>query len=195
PAQAASYRLQHPRALLDVELHLLEFRFCKACSLVKKIATDVELADIVQQRGGAHVLNLLMSHAIAEGDAAGIHRDAIRVVLRVLVLGNELLQDQQHAVISLAQLADLRLLLVIERAHQIRGNDQRPAPDHNLKPLLRNKKEDRSGTLVQQLWRVVNDQADDDDAGNRGEHRVAASKGVGGEDRGQRVEAQHHVMG
>ena len=56
-SQRPANRLQEGHALVDVFLHLLELRGGQARGLVEKVPADVQLPDIVKQRGGARVLD------------------------------------------------------------------------------------------------------------------------------------------
>ena len=145
--------------------------------------------------GRAHVLD-----AVGRADRAraamrrGIDRHAIAVVLGVGVLRDEVAQDHQHAVVGLAQLADLRVLALVERAHQVAGDDEQPPQtvmsshcEAGRQPAMpgRRPSSTRCGTSAAARragrWQ-------------RGQRRVPPAVEIRRAERRQHVEAEHHPL-
>ena len=193
PAERAPHRLEHLDTLRDVLLHLLVFLFGQPRGLVEEFAAHIELADIMQQRRGAHVLDPLVRQIEAHRNRRGVHRHAIRVVLRVRVLRDEVAEDEQNAMIGLAELVDLRGLVFVERAHRVAGHDQDAAPDSDVEPARRPEAGARARGREED--RVVPGHQDDQEhAAQRGQRRVPTAVVVGRPERREGVEAQHHPL-
>ena len=126
--QGASDRLEQSDASLDVGLHLGELRLGQARRLVENVAANVQLADVVKQRRGPHVFDTVVVEPHPNRNLGGVDGHAPRVVLCVLVLRYEVAKDQQDAVVGVSQFADLLLLVIVERPHEIGGDHQRPTP-------------------------------------------------------------------
>ena len=128
PAERSADGLEHLHAPRHVLLHLIVFVARQARRLVEQLAADVQLPDVVEQRRGANVLHPLRRQPHRRRDRRGVDRHAIRVVLGVGVLRDEVAEDEQHAVIGLAQFIDLRGLVVVQRAHGISRDDESRRP-------------------------------------------------------------------
>jgi hypothetical protein len=96
-------------AFLHVGLHLFDFLIGQPSNLVEEIAADVEFADIVQQGRNAYVLHALFRKTHVARNLCRIHRNAIGMVLRVLIVRNVLAQDLEHAIVGLTQIAQALL--------------------------------------------------------------------------------------
>ena len=108
PAERSADRLEQRNASVDVRPHLGDLGIVQPGRFVQHLAADVQLPDVVQEGRRADVFDPLGAEVERLRDSRRIDRDAIRMVLRVLVLRDEVPQDQQDAVVGLAQLAHLR---------------------------------------------------------------------------------------
>ena len=170
--------------------HLLVLRRGQLCRFVEDLAADVQFADIVQQGGGAHVFDAFVVESHLRGDARGVDRDAIGVVLGIGIFGDEVPQNHQHAVIGVAQFADSCRVAVIQGAHGEGGKNQRPAPYLDVEPLLR---AEHLHAMSKQIWIHNHDQNHEQDAGQRSERGVTPSIMVGGEQGRKGIEAEQHA--
>ena len=134
-AQRATDRLQNRDPFFHVLLHLLVLRLGQPRRLVEQIAADVELADVVEQRGGACVFDPIEGQVEAGRNLRRVDRDAVAVVLGVLVLRDEVAEDHQNAVIGVAQLGKLCGLVLVKRAHGVAGDDEHASPDRDVEPV------------------------------------------------------------
>ena len=115
-------------------LNLVVLRTRQPGCLVEELAADLELADVVQETGRAHVFNPIGAELEVHRNSGRVLGDPVGMMFRVLVFGNEVPQDQQYAVIRLAQLAQLVVLVLVERAHEIGGHNEAAAPGHEVEP-------------------------------------------------------------
>ena len=79
--------LQNLRAHHGMNLHLLEFFRGELAGLGDDVFRHGELADIVQQGGGAQRFHFLFGEAQFFGDFDGINAHALQVIVRSVVLG------------------------------------------------------------------------------------------------------------
>jgi hypothetical protein len=114
------------------------------------------------------------------------------MVLGVGVLRDEVPQDHQHAVVRLAQLADLRGAVLVERAHRISGDDQNAAPHRDVQPAAGSARHGRRGREQHRV--VPGHEADEQHAAERGQRGLPPAVQIGGSERRQRVEAQDHPL-
>ena len=127
--QRASHRAQQPHTPLDMGLDLFHLIVGQPRGLIEDFAADFQLADVVQEGGGAHVFHLVVSHAQFEGDLCGVNGDAVGVILRELIVRNHLTQDLQYAEIGLAQLAHALFAMFVQRTHGVSEDHEKPGPD------------------------------------------------------------------
>ena len=114
------------------------------------------------------------------------------MILGVGVLGDEVPQDHQHAVIGLTQLGDLRRAVLVERPHRVTGDNEDAAPDRDVEPAFGY---ERCVRRRGQQHRVVpRHQADEQDAAEGGQRRVTPSIEVRRAERRKRVETEHHPL-
>src|SRR5258706_13515240 len=192
PAERATDRLQDFASLGHVLFYFRGFFYRQARRFVQKIPADIELADIVKQRRGAYILNALGIKTHFHGNFRGVDRNSIGMVLRVLILGDELAKDNQQAIVGFSQLANLGLHIFVESAHRIGDDHQRSAPDGNVKPLaVRHRDSGTSGKGVRIEIRHQHDQAT---TRHSRERSVPPSIKISGKYGGQDVEAKNHAV-
>ena len=188
--QRSSDGLEHRHALVDVPLHLGVLGRRELGSLVEQLAADVELADVVKQARRAHVLDAFGVEAEVGGDARRIHRHPVRVVLGVLVFRDEVAQEPQDTVVGLTQLAELMVLVLVHRAHQITGHDEHAAPRREVEP--RRGRQRAAGPAEEARGR--RQEHDHQHAAERGQRGMPSTVEIGRSDRRHHVEAEHHPL-
>ena len=111
----------------------------------------------------------------------------VGVVLRVLVLGDELPQDHQHAVIGLPQFAQLDFVFLVERPIATAVSTSEPP-----QTIMENQRSpSTSPSLLAKRWGFdVGQNYDQQDAGDGSSDSVPPTVKIGREDRGQRIETE-----
>jgi hypothetical protein len=114
------------------------------------------------------------------------------MVLGVLVLSNKLAQDEQDAMVGLAELAQAGFLVLIQSPHGVGGDQQHATPDRDFNPPISPQPDPfRPG----EHRRVeIDNQDHEQHARERRQRGVAAPKVVSGKYGGYGVETQQHVV-
>ena len=142
--------------------------------------------------GRPHVLDARRRQRQVRRDARGVDGHAIRVMLGVFVLRDEVPQQHQHAVVGFAQLVELRGRVLVQRAHQVAGDDQDAAPGRQVEPRRHRRRGARAGPAEE--IRRGREERDHQHAGERRQRGVAPAVQVRRAERRQRVEAEHHAL-
>src|SRR5260370_19265027 len=93
-AQRSTYRLQYGDTFANMSSHFGGLLGSQAGRLVQDLSTGVELADIVEQSGTSNVANSVCIKPHPMRDAHRVKGNPIRVIVGVLVVGNELLKNR-----------------------------------------------------------------------------------------------------
>ena len=165
----------------------------EARSLIQDSPARFQLADIVQQRRGSHVFDLVFRQAHLVGNLRSIDGYPVRMILRELVVANELIQDLQHAVVGLPQVAQPALTEFVEGAGGVSRNQQEAGPDGEVGPGQQ--------AAVLQLQAAAQGRGihhvHPDDEENRGHsrlHGTATAEVVRGQKSREIVEGQHQPL-
>ena len=96
--------------------------FGQSRSLIENFAACLQFADIVQQRRGAHVFDAILGHAHLSRNLRGVERNTVRMVLRKFVVGDEVVQNLQHAIIRFPKFAQPSLSMFVECSRSVCGD-------------------------------------------------------------------------
>src|SRR5438128_340189 len=163
--------LQHLDADVDMLLHGAVLVGGEASGFVKNLAADVQLTEIVEQGSGADLFDSFYRQAHFRGDRAGVYRDAVGMVLGVFILGNEMAENHEDAVIGVTQFRKTAGFVLVQRAHGVGVDEQDSTPGGDVEPFVRNRQ--GTGTVRKKYRIVISDEDYQQHAAESGEGGVA----------------------
>src|SRR5579872_7619035 len=159
--------------------------------LAKHFVCDSEIFHVEQQRGRTNIFDTPGVEANRFGNLGSAHRNAVGVGFAVLLVSKKILQDHQHAVITVFHFTQRLLVALVKCSGDVTGDHENYTPECEIEPARVKRQiyaaREHAGIYVDQ-------QHDQDDACDGSQSGVAASKVIGRIKCWKEIENQCHLL-